>query len=77
MKKLLLTVTCAAAIVGTIIAADVPWQFTGDDTRTGASTVTSATHVSPFATGIQTPCVVSATLNGAFRSQRGLIIIFR
>lgn len=75
--KRLFTMTYVATIVGTLIAADVPWQFTGDDTRTGASTVTSATHVSPFATGIQTPCVVSATLNGAFRSQRGLIIIFR
>ena len=68
--------TCAAAIVGTIIAADVSWQFTGDDTRTSASTTASATPVSSFTTGIQTPCVVSATLNASFNSQRGFVIVF-
>jgi len=74
MNKLLFAITCATAIVGTIIAADVSWQFTGDDTRTSASTAATATQVSSFATGIQTPCVVSATLNVAFSSQRGFIL---
>ena len=67
----------AAAIVGTIRAADVPWQFTGDDTRTSSSTAASATPLSSFATGIQTPCTVSATLDTAFSSQNGLCLIVR
>ena len=36
----------AAAVV---IAADVPWQFTGDDTRSAASAASAAAPVASFA----------------------------
>lgn len=40
-----IAVSMAAAIA---IAADVPWQFTGDDTRPAASTASATAPVAPF-----------------------------
>ena len=77
MKKLLIIGTAAVILAGTIIAADVPWQFTGDDTRTSASTGVSASSVPSFLTGTQTPCVVTATLATGFNSDRGFVLIFK
>ena len=40
----------AVALSGSLaaLAADVPWQFTGDDTRPAASVASAATPVSSF-----------------------------
>ena len=77
MKMLLIIGTAAVILAGTIIAADVPWQFTGNDTRTSASAGVSASSVASFVTGTQTPCVVTATLATGFNSDRGVVLIVR
>ena len=77
MKRILIISMAAVILAGAIIAADVPWQFTGDDTRTYASAGVSALSVSSFATGTQTPCVVTVSLATGFNSDRGFILILR
>lgn len=48
-------VTLAGVVA--VLAADVPWQFTGDDTRPAASVATAATPVSSFVSWTMEPDV--------------------
>lgn len=75
IKALVLVVV--AVLAGVVIAADVPWQFTGDDTRTYASAAVSASALPSFTTGTRMPCVATATLATAFSSNRVLYLIIR
>jgi len=75
--KWLAAAAAAVAFTGGLSGADVPWTFTGDDTRSAASTATSAGAVAAF---------VSWTMDAdydmapeiAFNSFKpGFVIIFR
>ena len=49
----------AVALAGAMaaLAADVPWQFTGDDTRPAASVASAASPVSSFVSWTMEPDV--------------------
>lgn len=48
MEKRFAPLCLAAAAVTAVLAADVPWQFTGDDSRPAASVASASTAIPAF-----------------------------